>query len=143
MIRALIGLVVMLVACGFTFSVGNRTMRRVAILIFVCWAAAVLFEIALGPHIKILLAANLACGFGLLVIATMDGAVWVLVMISIEASLFFLHSLTMALDRTPGRLEVIGNNILVTLGLLVMVGAAAAHWARKGRTSPPLRRRAF
>jgi hypothetical protein len=130
LVRAMIGLAVMLAACGFTFGVGNRTMRHVAVLIFVCWAAAVLAEFALGPHIKILLAANLASGSGLLLIATMDGAAWLLVMISIEASLFLLHALTMALDRAPGRLEVVGNNVLVTLGLVVMVGAAAAHRLR-------------
>jgi hypothetical protein len=143
LVRALIGLVVMLAACGFTFCVGNRTMRQVAVLIFVCWAAAVLAEFALGPRIKMLLAANLVNSFGLLVIATMDGAGWLLVMISIQAALFLLHALTMALDRAPERIEVIGNNVLVTLGLLVMVGAAAAHWHGKRRGLPRLRRRAF
>ena len=133
----------MLAACGFTFWAGNRSMRLTAVLIFACWAAAVAAEFAFGPNIAILLAANLVNGLGLLVLATMDGAAWLLVMTSIEAALFLLHALTLSSDRDPAGLEVIGNNVLVTLGLIVMVGAAAVRWGRGGRHALPTRRRAF
>ena len=142
LVRALIGLAVMVAACGFTFCVGNRSMRRAAVLIFVCWAVAVALEFAIGPHIAILLAADLIAGLGLLILATTEGASWLLVMISIEAALFLLHALTMSSNRDPGRLEVIGNNVLVTLGLMVMVGAASVQW-RRSRSLPRSRRRAF
>jgi hypothetical protein len=102
----------------------------VAVLTFVCWAGAVALEFAIGPHIAIIIAANVVAGIGLLIVAAIDGARWLFVMIALEAAMLVLHALTVTLDRPPGPIEVIGNNVLVTLGLLVMVGAAVAHRLR-------------
>ena len=140
--RAAVGVVVMLVTCGLTFAIGNRSMRWAAGLIFVCWALAVALEFAIGPHVEILIVANVVNGLGLLVLAVLDGAAWLWIMVALQAAVFLLHALTFG-GHQPSRREVIGNNTLITLGLIVMVAAAIMRRLEAGRSWSRPRRRAF
>ena len=134
--RLALGVAVMAVACGLSYAVGGRTVRRAVVAVVVCWLAASAAQLALRAQWPSI-AGNVACGLVLLRLAVQENRIWPWILVAIEAVLLVLHALLFgSAGPIPPPAETIGNNLLVSAGLLVLVLAALGDWLRRKAPIP-------
>lgn len=133
-IRILIGFGLMAVVCMTAVSVGNRALRRAAILVAGCWALATLIELGFGHRTEAVIAGDSLCGLGLLFLAATETAWWVWILLLVQSALFLMHALLYKLDQPPTTLYVVANNSLNTLGLAIVFGTTLLSWLRRPTT---------
>ncbi len=131
--RLLVGLLLMTAACLTALRWGARPVRLAAMVIGVAWALTTVGELATGLRAEAVILGDIAGGLGLLVLAASFHTRWLWAMTLIEAALFMLHAWFYAVADAPGVTLVVANNVLATLGLVVLVGAALQDLRTRAR----------
>jgi hypothetical protein len=126
-LRLLTGLVLMGLACGFAYRRGDRTVRRTAMVLAVCWTLAFAAQLVTGLTIEPAIGADVACGLFMLWLAWTDARGWVWTMIGLESVLLVMHALPYRAQQPPTGPQILANNALATLALIVLAWAALRH----------------
>lgn len=126
-LRLLLGFVLMAAACWFAYRRGDRTVRRAAKVMAVCWTLCLAVQLISGRTVEPAIGADIACGLFLLRLAWTDARGWIWILIGIESVLFVVHALLYRAQQPPTGLQILGNNALVTVALVVLVCAALRH----------------
>jgi peptidoglycan/LPS O-acetylase OafA/YrhL len=132
-LRIPIGVVLMAAACITAYRIGDQTVRRVAVLIAGCWTAAAVAQVLSGQLMGPVIVADIVCGLVILRWAWREEKTWLWLLAGLESGLFLLHAVLFQTPGAPTPPEVIGNNILSTLGLLILLFAALHN---RGDSSP-------
>ncbi len=119
--RILVGCGVAAVACLTAFRVGDRPARMAAGLVAACLGLTTFAEWITDLRAEPVVCGDIVCGLGLLLLASSFNAAWLWTMTGIEAALFMLHAWFYGFSETPSAKLVIANNLLATLGLIVLV----------------------
>jgi len=130
-----LGFLLMAAACGVSFAIGGRSVRRAALAIAVCWVAATLLQLLVQSQWPAIIG-DVACGLFILVMAAREPQRWLWILVGVEAGLFILHALLYTVGRPPTTPEIVGNNLLASAGLLVLL-AAAVRDRMSRKTSAP------
>ena len=126
-VRLLTGFVLMVLACAFAYRRGDRSVRRAAKVLALCWTLALAAQLVSGLTIEPAIGADVACGLFMLRLAWTDARGWVWGMIGVESVLLVSHALLYRSHQPPTGLQILANNGLATVALAVLVGAALRH----------------
>jgi peptidoglycan/LPS O-acetylase OafA/YrhL len=126
-LRLLLGLVLMAAACWFAYRRGDRTVRRAAKVIAVCWTLSLAAQLVTGHTVEPAIGADIVCGLFMLRLAWTDARGWIWAIIGIESVLFVTHALLYRSQQPPTGPQILANNALVTLALIVLALAALRH----------------
>lgn len=121
----------MALVCGTSYRLGDRTIRRMALIIAVCWVCSTLIQVTTGLLAEPAIAGDVICGLVALRLAWKEGRAWLWALVGVLSCLFVLHAVLYAAHQPPAPAEIVGNNLLATLALGVLLGAAIRNW-RKG-----------
>jgi hypothetical protein len=130
-LRLLFGCTLMAVACYTAWRVGDLPQRRIGVLVAICWVLTTIGEFATGRQAEPVMIGDAVFGLGLLWFAWRYNTIWLWLMICLEAALFFLHAAVYQAGQPPNAIQAVGNNILATLGLIVLVVASLLDWRRR------------
>jgi hypothetical protein len=125
-IRHVIGMILMATACLTALRLGGNTERRAAGVIALCWTGADLGQLITGLDIEPVIAADILSGLSLMVLAWIEGAGWLWIMVVVEAALLLIHALFYRPGQSASATELILNAALSCIILLVLVTAAIA-----------------
>jgi hypothetical protein len=131
-LRLLIGFVLMVMTCSASYALGDRPVRKMAMLIGFSWIACVLVQLATGHLPEPAIAGDVLCALVTLAWAWNGGRVWLWAMVGVESCLLLLHALLYTVNWRVTRLEIVVNNILSVSALTVMLAAAVLSRRRKG-----------
>jgi hypothetical protein len=131
-LRLLVGCAIMAAVCITAWRLGDRPQRGIAAVIAICWVLTTVAEFATGRTAEPVMVGDAVFGIGLLWFVWRYNTVWLWIMIGMEAALFFLHATIYQVGRPPNPLQTVGNNLLATLGLVVLLGAVLrGHFVRR------------
>jgi hypothetical protein len=124
----------MATVCATAWRLGDRPQRGAGVAIAACWILTTIAEFATGRQAEPVMMGDAAFGVALLWFVWRYNTGWLWMMIGIEAALFFLHAAVYQVGRPPNPIQAIGNNLLATLGLVVLLGAVLrGHFVRRRR----------
>lgn len=103
-------------------------------LVVVCWTVTTLAEFATGRRAEPVMIGDAVFGVGLLWFAWRYNRGFLWVMVGIQATLFFLHALLYEASTPPSRIQALGNNLLATGALIVLVVAALRSWRLRAKS---------
>ncbi len=92
-LRLWIGLALMAACCGLAYAIGDRMVRRTALLAASCWVGVTVLELLSGRQAEPAIAGDVIAGIGLLVLATKGGAAWQWLLVGVQAALMMLPAL--------------------------------------------------
>jgi len=121
--RVALGVLLMAVVCSVSFAIGGRGVRRVTLAIAVCWVAATALQLLARSQWPGIIG-DVACGLFILVLAARQPQLWLWILVVVEAGLLILHALLFTVGKPATMPEIVGNNLLVCAGLLVLLMAA-------------------
>ena len=133
-LRLLIGFALMAMACSLSLAIGDRPIRMAAVLVAACWIIAFVGRQTTSMVAEPAIASEVICGLGLLYLASTYNTSWLWLMVGIEAILLCFHAWYFGTSETPPPAQIMGNNVLATADLIVLV-AAAVH-SRRSATAP-------
>ena len=137
--RILIGFALMAVLCSAAFALGDRPVRKMALLIGFAWAASVLTQLATGHLPEPAIAADVVCALVTLAWAWRGERRWLWGMVGIESCLLLLHALLFTVGWQATPMEALANNILTTGALvLLLIAAVLARRGRADRAANPM-----
>jgi hypothetical protein len=125
----LTGLCVLAVASVIVIWRGGRLQRFAMILTVFCWAAAAIGQLATGQAVIPVILADMVLAGALLVMVLRHHRIWLYLLFGVEALRLLLHAAAFELNMGPAHLYRLTNNVLSTVGLLVLV--AAAVWPKR------------
>lgn len=125
----LVGLCVLAVASAVVFWRGGRLERAVMTLAVFCWATASIGQLATGSPVIPIIVADLAFAIGMLIMVLRYHRPWLYLIFAVEAVRLLLHAAAFELNLGPAPGYRMTNNVLSTLGLVVLV--AVSLWPRR------------
>ncbi len=124
----------MAAVCITAWRLGDRPQRSIAVVVALCWVLTTVAEFATGRQAEPVMMGDAIFGVGLLWFVWRYNTGWLWMMIGVEAALFFLHAAVYQAGRPPNPFQALGNNILATLGLVVLLTAVLrGHFVRRRR----------
>ena len=123
-LRVTIGFVVMAAVCFTAWRIGDRPVRRAALIISIAWLIGSVGQVLFRRQAEPILAGDAISGLGLLRLAWTYDRRWIRIVISVETALFFMHAAYYPPPPVLGAGERWANNVLSTTGLAVILAAA-------------------
>lgn len=131
-LRLLVGCTIMAAVCITAWRLGDRPQRSIAVVVALCWVLTTVVEFVTHRQAEPVMLGDATFGIALLWFVWRYNTGWLWMMIGLEAALFFLHAAVYQAGRPPNPIQAIGNNVLATLGLVVLLGAVLrGHFARR------------
>jgi hypothetical protein len=125
----LTGLCVLAIASGVVFWRGGRLERVVMTITVLCWAAASIGQLATHSPVIPVIICDLVFAAGLLGMVLRYNRPWLYALFAVEACRLLLHAVAFQSGAGPSPLYRLSNNVLSTIGLVVLV--ATALWPKR------------
>jgi hypothetical protein len=125
----LIGLCLLALTSVVVFWRGGVLERRVMTLVVVCWAGCAIAQFATGSAVIPIIVSDLIFACGVLWLILRRHLLWLYLLFAVEALRLLLHAAAFELGMGPTPAYRLGNNVLSTVGLIIL--AAVALWPKK------------